>query len=183
MRYPMKIAIRIAFLLALCAAAQRSYGLSVGLRLAMWNTSAHGEGGEHPAENVSVDVGGKQVTVPVSWLAEHSVVVESSGGDAVTALNSTAANGRLKVLDCYILGLDPEDKTNDFRIASISIGADGMLDISKIEFDPPQWKWNVTSVVPILKGSATLDGKSDWMPVTDENKSAFRFFKVEVMPQ
>lgn len=33
---------------------------------------------------------------------------------------------------------------------------------------------------PVIKGKATLDGAEDWQAVTDENKTAMHFFRVEV---
>ena len=95
------------------------------------------------------------------------------------AATDTAANGR-KVWECYALGLDPEDNsaTNDFKITSFPLKADGTPDIEHIVFDPPQARWNVSRARPVEKGAASLDG--EWQPVTDQNKSGFRFFKVTV---
>ena len=90
----------------------------------------------------------------------------------------SGADGR-KVWECYVVGLDPEDTTNDFKIVSFQMGADGLPDITKIVFDPPQTKWNVQGAVPVLKGKATLES-GEWQTVTDENKAQMRFFKVEV---
>lgn len=121
--------------------------------------------------DVVVDVGGgKTVTVPQSWLSENTE----------RAATAEAANGR-KVWECYVVGLDPEDTTNDFRIVSFPMKADGTPDISAIAFDPPEAKWNVQGATPVLKGKATLEGTGEWQTVTDENKAGMRFFKVEVM--
>ena len=121
--------------------------------------------------DVVVDVGGgKTVTVPQSWLSENTE----------RAATAEAANGR-KVWECYVVGLDPEDTTNDFRIVSFPMKADGTPDISAIAFDPPEAKWNVQGATPVLKGKATLEGTGEWQTVTDENKAGMRFFRVEVM--
>ena len=80
-----------------------------------------------------------------------------------------------------MVGLDPEDTTNDFRIVSFPMKADGTPDISAIAFDPPEAKWNVQGATPVLKGKATLEGTGEWQTVTDENKADMRFFKVEVV--
>ena len=132
-----------------------------------------------------VDVGGgKSVTVPGTWLAEHSALVEAAGGDASVALAATAANGR-KVWECYALGLNPEDSsaTNDFRITSFPLKADGTPDIEHIVFDPPQAKWNVPATYKV-KGAANLSGP--WQEVDGglgetALPEGFRFFKVEVV--
>ena len=79
-----------------------------------------------------------------------------------------------------MVGFDPEDTTNDFRIVSFPMKADGTPDISAIAFDPPEAKWNVQGATPVLNGKASLEGAGEWQAVTDENKSQMRFFRVEV---
>ena len=131
--------------------------------------------------DVSVNVGdGKSVSVPGEWLATHESIVRDNGGDVVKALMSKAANGRLSVVECYVLGLDPENETNDFRIVSFPMNADGTPDLANIVFNPPQERWNVPATYK-LKGAATLDGP--WADVEDDGGGAaasMRFFKVEV---
>ena len=136
-------------------------------------------------DGIVVDAGGgKSVTVPSGWITDHSVLVEAAGGDAATALAATAANGR-KVWECYVLGLDPEDNsaTNDFKITSFPLKADGTPDVEHIIFDPPQAKWNVPATYKV-KGAAELSGP--WQEVGGGLGEAalpegFRFFKVEVV--
>ena len=119
---------------------------------------------------VTVSIDGKSVTVPGSWLSERTQ----------RAATDTAANGRMSVAECYVVGLDPEIATNDFKITSFPLKADGTPDLDAIlsGIDPPQSKWNVSGARPVLKGAANLD--AEFVPVTDENKSSFRFFKVTV---
>ena len=118
--------------------------------------------------DVAVDVGGgKSVTVPGTWLAEKTT-------RAVTAV---AANGR-KVWECYVVGLDPGDATNDFRIVSFPIKADGTPDLTNIVFEPERGRWNVPDAQVVVKGAATLDGP--WDDVPSGGNSTFRFFKVVV---
>ena len=124
--------------------------------------------------------GGKAVTVPGSWLDGHAAAIAAQGGNRAAYAQSTAANGR-KVWECYVVGLDPEDTTNDFKIVSFPMGEDGLPDLTKIIFDPPEAKWNVQGATPVLKGKATLEGTGEWQAVTDENKADMRFFKVEVV--
>ena len=119
--------------------------------------------------------GGKSVTVPGTWLAERTQ----------RAATDTAANGR-KVWECYVLGLNPEDNsaTNDFRITSLPMKADGTPDLDNLVFDPPQERWNVSGARPVLKGAANLGGP--WEVVDDKDGHAVgaslpvRFFRVEV---
>jgi hypothetical protein len=132
------------------------------------------------SEEVSVDMGGgKSVAVPQTWIDAHPALVAAAGGDAATALQSTAANGRLSVVECYILGLDPESATNDFRITSFPMKADGTPDLDNLVFEPSQDKWNVPGAVPKLRGAATLDGP--WQDVPTGGDTEMRFFKIEVV--
>ena len=51
--------------------------------------------------NVEVDLGGgKSVAVPQTWIDEHPSIVAAVGGDTTAALNATASNGRLSVVEC-----------------------------------------------------------------------------------
>ena len=102
-----------------------------------------------------------------AWLAERNLTVEAR-----------AANGRTAA-ECYALGLDPADATNDFRIVSIEM-VDGE---PKVEWEPKVNRWTGTEIQAVLKGAATLDG--EWKSVegaTAAEKVAMRFFKVEVVP-
>ena len=129
---------------------------------------------------ITVDMGGgKSVTVPQTWIAEHPTLMAAAGGDAEAAMTSKAANGRLSVVECYVIGLDPESTTNDFKITSFPMKSDGTPDLENIVFEPPEARWNVEGASPVVKGAARLDG--EWQAVTEENKAGFRFFKVEVV--
>ena len=119
------------------------------------------------------------IPVPYAWLDAHVPGVVH-GAEAYEALaKATAANGRMSVAACYVVGLDPESTTNDFKITSFPMKADGTPDLENIVFDPPEAKWNVDGARPAVKGAASLDG--EWQTVTEENKASFRFFKVEVV--
>ena len=78
-------------------------------------------------------------------------------------------------------GLDPENgnTTNDFRIASFPMKADGTPDLERLVFDPPQARWNVQGARAVIKGAENLSD-TEWPEVTDNNKASFRFFKVTV---
>ena len=118
-----------------------------------------------------------EVPVPYAWLDSHvpGVAHESEAYEA-TAKN-TAANGR-KVWECYVVGLDPQVATNDFRIASFPMKADGTPDFANVTFDPPQERWNVPDAPIVWKGAAQLEGP--WRTVTAEGGSSMRFFKAVV---
>ncbi len=138
---------------------------------AHWRENTHGA-------TYDVNIGGKTVAVPQAWIAGHPALVDAAGGDAVAALNSTAANGRMSVVECYVVGLDPEKADEDFKITSLPMKADGTPDLANIAFTPARETWNVPEATPVLKGAERLEG--EWQTVTEENKEAFRFFKVVV---
>ena len=119
-----------------------------------------------PCETIELS-DGTEIAVQKTWLAEHTD----------RSATATAANGR-KVWECYALGLDPENTTNDFKIVSFPVKADGTPDLANIVFDPMPDKWNIPAARPVLKGATVLDGP--WTDVEGKDSSSFKFFKVEV---
>ena len=126
--------------------------------------------------DTSVMVGGKMVTIPGSWIERYPKILESVGGNAVLALATKAANGNRTVAECYLLGINPEDPVDDFKIVSFEM-KDG---------------------VPVFRFSHTLDGSGNELEprirklgkvdLTDANWSVvpaggdpnLRFFTVEL---
>ena len=81
--------------------------------------------------------------------------------------------------ECYALGLDPADATNDFRIVSIEMVDDG----AEVEWEPKTNRWTGMELNAVVKGAAALDG--EWKSVEGAaaaEKAAMRFFKVVVVP-
>ena len=154
--------------------------MPIGLRMVFWNN--HSE----RAADIVVEVGGgKTVTVPRAWIAGRPAIVAAAGGDAAEAVrNGIAANGR-RVWECYVVGLDPEIATNDFRITSFPMKADGTPDFGGMTVDPPPSQWNVPATWKV-KGATTLDGPWEDVDVSasgclGETALPMRFFKVEVV--
>ena len=118
------------------------------------------------------------VPVPYSWLMlnDPEIIDEYEIYEAVA--NNVAANGR-KVWECYVVGLDPNDSTNDFRITSFPMKANGMPDLENIRFEPSQERWNVHDARPVLKGRSRLDA-GYWQTVPEGGNPDFHFFRVEV---
>ena len=119
----------------------------------------------NPAD-VAVDAGkGRTVTVPGAWLGKRTM----------RAATDVAANGR-RGWECYLLGLDPEEADDDFRIASFEV-VDGVpaftfshtRDGSGVSFEPR---------IRIL-GKARLDDAA-WTEMPEGGDPALRFFKAEV---
>ena len=122
------------------------------------------------------------VPVPYEWLTDHDPDVVDEYASYENSAKASAANGRMSVAECYVVGIDPEIATNDFKITSFPLKADGTPDLDAIlsGIDPPQSKWNVSGARPVLKGAANLSD-TEWLEVTEQNKAGFRFFKVEVV--
>ena len=76
--------------------------------------------------------------------------------------------------ECYALGLDPTEATNDFRIVSIELVGGK----PKVEWEPKTNRWTGAEIQAVLKGAERLEGPWEEMP--EENKVGFRFFKVVV---
>ena len=123
------------------------------------------------------------VPVPYAWLDAHVPGVAHEAAAYEAAAKATAANGR-PVWACYALGIDPQDATSDFRIASFPMKADGTPDLANVAFDPPKAQWNVPDAPVTWKGAATLEGP--WRTVTVEGGSpgmarpTMQFFKAVV---
>ena len=81
--------------------------------------------------------------------------------------------------ECYELGLDPADATNDFRIVSIEF-VDGK---PKVEWEPKVNRWTGAEIQAVLKGAERLEGPWEDVPVGGSPRTArptLRFFKVVV---
>ena len=117
------------------------------------------------------------VPVPYAWLDVHVPGVAHESEAYETSAKATAANGR-PVWACDAGGLDPQVATNDFRIVSFPMKADGTPNLAGIVFEPPQAQWNVPATYKV-KGAATLAGP--WRDVPAGGNPAYRFFKVEVV--
>ena len=159
---------RTFMLLAAAVAAQIVLAMPIGVRLAGWSVFT--------PDMVAVEVtGGDRVAVPVGWLSSWPEILAAVGGDRERALKSTAANGRRTVSECYALGLDPTDTTNDFRIVSFDMAGD----LPKVEWEPKVNRWTGKEIKVTLKGAVNLSD-TYWPEVTAQNKEGFRFFKVTV---
>ena len=116
------------------------------------------------------------VKVPYEWLLANWPDAVDEYEAYESAAKATAANGR-KVWECYVLGLDPTDPSDDFRITRFWM--DGYM---------PKFEFNHTtdgsgnSFLPYVKplGKAQLSDK--WRHVPEGGNPAFRFFTVEVVP-
>ena len=124
------------------------------------------------AVDVVVDAGGgKTVTVPSTWLDGYAEAISAQGVDRATYAQSTAANGRDKVWECFVAGISPTNETASFT--------------ATIEFKDgaPVVKWepdlNTNGVVRTYKvyGRETLEKGDEWQYPTN---SLHKFFKVTV---
>ncbi len=173
-----------AQILALCAfgaATLQCAGMNLGLRTAMWCAGLEAENPESPPSgdgntDVVIDVGGgKSVTVPGAWLDTISERIEAAGDDASEALLEPAANGR-KVWECYVLGIDPEDQDDDFKIVEFKM-KDGKPEITLNHTKDGSGN-SFEDRIKIL-GRAELN-EGEWQEVSAEGNPEHRFFKVGV---
>ena len=118
------------------------------------------------------------VPVPYAWLLQHDSEIVDEFDAYETAAKVMGENG-YAVWGSYVLGLNPNDKDSVLRITEFPMKADGTPDLERLDFKPAQDEWNVPGAHPVIKGAATFGG--EWQPVTEENKSQLRFFKVEVV--
>lgn len=137
-----------------------SSGLTPGVKYYYWVESVNSAGSSFS----NSDWG--NILVPelglAAWLAERNLTAESR-----------AANGRTAE-ECYVLGLDPTDAIDDFRITSIE-----MTDSKpKVEWAPKTNRWTGAELDVTVKGAVTLEGS--WADVPAEGNPAFRFFKAVV---
>lgn len=116
------------------------------------------------------------VKVPYEWLMKnwpHTIDEYEAYEDAA---NATAANGR-KVWVCYVLGLDPTDPSDDFRITRFWM-----------EDGAPKFEFNHTtdgsgkSFLSYVKPFGKVQLSDKWRHVPADGNPAFRFFTVEVLP-
>ena len=109
------------------------------------------------------DVGEK-----TAWLAERNLTADA-----------WAANGRTAA-ECYALGLDPADATNDFRIVSIEM-VDGK---PKVDWEPKTNRWTGAEIRAVLRGAESLEGPWAEVPAGGGSpgtaRPAMQFFKVVV---
>ncbi len=92
-----------------------------------------------------------------AWLTERNL-----------SADARAANGRTAA-ECYALGLDPADATNDLRIVSIDL-VDGK---PKVEWAPKVNRWTGAEIQAVLKGAERLEGP--WADVPAGGNPAYRF--------
>ena len=81
--------------------------------------------------------------------------------------------------ECYALGLEPTEATNDFRIVSIEM-VDGK---PKVEWEPKTNRWTGAEIQAVLKGAERLEGP--WVEVPEGGspgtaRPTLRFFRVVV---
>ena len=116
------------------------------------------------------------VPVPYAWLDAHVAGVAHESEAYEASAKATAANGR-KVWECYVVGLDPSDPFDDFRITRFWM--DG---------EKPMFEFNHTtdgsgnSILPYVKRLGKANLADRWRYVPDGGDPAFRFFAVEVEP-
>ena len=132
---------------------------------------------------IAVDFGGKTISLSTAWVSQMmgrpADWVEGNHAYVKTFLESTAANGRLSVVECYALGLDPEVATDDLVITEFPMKANGTPDLANLKYEPSADKWNLPGLTVRVLGAPDLAGP--WQEVQDGDEASLRFFKVEIV--
>ena len=114
------------------------------------------------------------VKVPYEWLLANWPDAVDEYEAYETAAKATAANGR-KVWECYVLGLDPTDPLDDFRITRFWM-----------ENGEPKFEFSHSadgsgnSFIPRIKTLGKEKLSDSWQEVPKGGNESFRFFTVEV---
>ena len=136
-----------------------------------------------PSDQIDVNFGGQAMWFSTEWIGARMGVadewVENNAQSVKASLEATAANGRLSVVECYALGIDPEAPDEDFVIREFNLKEDGTPDIENVKFSPSREKWTLDMKYKV-KGKARLS--DEWQDVPSGGGSSFRFFKLVVEP-
>ena len=111
------------------------------------------------------------------WLAEHPVTQAQAGGGIFDAAGRMAANGRRTLAECYLLGIDPEDPDDDFRI--MRFWMDG--NVPMFEFSHTT-DGSGNSFLQYVHPLGKVELSDPWQHVSEEGNPSFRFFTVDVVP-
>lgn len=123
----------------------------------------------------NVTITAKWTAMDEDWLKSHKSIHDASGGDIATAASMKSANGRLTVGDCFALGVDPTDASDDLKITRFEL-KDGKPEISLNHNEDGAGK-SFASRVHIL-GKKELDG--EWESIDAPGAKEHRFFTVGV---
>ena len=126
--------------------------------------------------DATATVGGKSITVSGAWMLAHYDVATVVDCGANDILSSTAANGMRSVAECFALGIDPENPSDDFRITRFWM--DG--DVPMFEFSHTTDGSGNTFIPRIRKMGATTP-TGPWTEVPAAGNPTYRFFKAEVV--
>ena len=116
------------------------------------------------------------VPVPYAWLNGYPALLAEHSGDYEAAAKATAAN-KHAVWACYMVGLNPFDPLDNFRITRFWM--DGNM--PKFEFNHTT-NGSGNSFLPYVKPLGKVNLTDTWLQVPDGGNPDFRFFTVEVVP-
>ena len=125
------------------------------------------------APNPAAETTSTPVAVPYGWLdGKAASILAANGSDYEAAAKTKAANGVNTVWECYVAGLDPEDKAAEFKVtASFENGEWTMVP------DPDLNKGGAeTNRIYTWEGAEELGDEAVWGPTN----AASRFFRVKV---
>ena len=111
------------------------------------------------------------VPVPHSWLDGYPEALAAHGGNREAFASDWAANGRNRVWECYVAGMDPTLESDEFKVTALSF-EDGGVEV--------RWSPDLNENGTKSNRTYTVEGKptmtNDWGP----RDPASRFFRVRV---
>jgi hypothetical protein len=121
------------------------------------------------------------IPVPYAWLKKCYPDIRDEF-DVYESIARGESMNRFKVWECYAIGLDPRNATNEFKITSFQLRADGTPDLTNIKFEPSVNMWNLPSAKPMIMGTSDLIS-GEWRVLLEGDNTACRFFKIGVSLQ
>ena len=118
-----------------------------------------------------------------TWIESHPTIFAQPTISIAEAADTIAANGKMTVEQCFLMGVNPEDSKDDFRITEF-----------KMENGDPVFAFNhtedgagnsFTSRINIL-GAKSLGADASWEKMTEvpeSEKTDYKFFKAVVEQQ
>ena len=119
----------------------------------------------------------KMIRVGVRYENVVNILNAQAGGGIFDAAGRMAANGRRTLAECYLLGIDPEDPDDDFRI--MRFWMDG--NVPMFEFSHTT-DGSGNSFLQYVHPLGKVELSDHWQHVSEEGNPSFRFFTVDVVP-
>ena len=110
-----------------------------------------------------------------NWLKGFKKAWTKTIGDISSATTTLSANGVRTIDECYLLGLDPDDPDDDFKITHFEmVNGEPVFELNHTTDGSGE------SFLPRIKKLGKVNIKDDWSEVPPGGNPAYRFFTVKV---